>query len=223
MELKDSNGKMIEDTGSLVYLGGLLVADGRADSEVSRRIGAAAGDFRCLQKVWSHAGVSRSRKIQLFCSIVVSKLQYGLATLWMTMPQRRRLDGFCARCLRRILRIPAAFISRVSNASVYDKAGMPPMSVQVLRRQLLLLGRTARAPAGDPLRVDVFVESSLRPQVGRYVRRLGRPRQDWTTEVMKAAAQRLGSFNRLTELLQQCGDAAADNWKTEVEQMFART
>ena len=150
----------------------------------------------------------------------MSKLQYGLATLWLTTAQRRRLDGFCARCLRRILKIPAAFVSRISNARVYQAAKMPALSELVLKRQLLLLGKVARAPAGDPLRADVFVGSTTQPQVGRYVRRVGRPRQEWSTEVMKAAAQKLGSVARLQQLLQQQGDAAESNWKAEVDRMF---
>ena len=44
--LRDPDGNLFEDSGSLVYLGGLLTSDGRSDSQVSRRIGAAMGDFR---------------------------------------------------------------------------------------------------------------------------------------------------------------------------------
>ena len=61
------------------------MGDGRANSKVSRRIGAAAGDFRRLQKVCSHAGVSRKKKFHLFRALIVSKLQYGMATLWLTL------------------------------------------------------------------------------------------------------------------------------------------
>ena len=99
---------------------------------------------------------------------------------------------------------------------------MQPLSEQVLRRQFLLLGKIARAPEGDPLRIDVFVGSSLQPQVGRFVRRIGHPSQEWATEVMKAAAQKLRSTAQLDELLQQRGDAASATWKAEVERMFAR-
>ena len=68
----------------------------------------------------------------------------------------------------------------------------------------------------------VFVGAALQPQV-RYVRRRGRPRQEWVTELMKAAAQRLGSTFRLQELLLQQDASAAITWKAAVERMFARS
>ena len=111
--LRSSQGDLVTDDGSLTYLGGLLTGDGRADSELSRRIGMATGDFRCLQKFWGHAGIGRKRKLELFHALVVSKLVYGLSTMCFVKAQRRRLDGFYARCLRRVLGIPAAFVSRV--------------------------------------------------------------------------------------------------------------
>ena len=47
----------------MVYLGGLLAADGRMGSELSRRLGAAAADFAQLKVLWQHANVSRAFKI----------------------------------------------------------------------------------------------------------------------------------------------------------------
>ena len=58
-----------------------------------------------LQQVWSHAGVGVARKIELFNAIVVSRLVYGLSTIWLVSAQRKRLDGFFARCLRQILKM----------------------------------------------------------------------------------------------------------------------
>ena len=37
-----------------------------------------------------------------------------------------------------------------------------------------------------------YMGQSLLPQVGRYERRIGRPRQDWTTQVMKIGTLQLG-------------------------------
>jgi len=214
--LKDTSGNPVEDSGSLFYLGGLLTAAGRADSEVSRRIGAAAGDFRALQRMWGHAGISTPRKLQLFQALVASKLMYGLSTMWLVTAQARRTDRFYARCLRRILRIPASFVSRVSNKTVLQRAGVNAMSEQVLFRQLVLMGEVALSTEGSPLRRDVFVDSSLRPQVGRYIRRIGRPRQEWTTEVLKAGAAKFGSRISFEAALATAGA----NWKEELKDVF---
>ena len=45
----------ISASPSLSYLGASLSSDGRAGSELSRRIGAAKADFRSLCKVWRHS------------------------------------------------------------------------------------------------------------------------------------------------------------------------
>ena len=78
------DGIVIKESGSMEYLGALLSADGRTDSEVSRRMGVATSDFRQLQKLWNHANVSLKDKMQYFDALIVSRLQYGLATIWMS-------------------------------------------------------------------------------------------------------------------------------------------
>ena len=80
-QIRRPDGSFIADNGSIEYLGALLTADGRVDSEISRRIGTAAGYFRQLQKVWNHSSVTLQDKLHFFDAIVVSRLQYGLATL----------------------------------------------------------------------------------------------------------------------------------------------
>ena len=172
----------------MLYLGGILVADGRADSEISRKIGAAMVDFRQLSKVWGHANVFRSRKVVLFHSLVVSKLLYGLSSIWLVTAQRRRLEGIYARCLRRILSIPNAYISRVSNAQVFGRAGVQPLSAQLKRKQLELLNKVAHSPTDSPVRMNTFIAGTLQPQIGSCKRRVGRPRQDWTSQLIVTPA-----------------------------------
>ena len=177
----------------MTYLGAVIYGDGRADSEISRTIGAARADYYQLQKLWNHASVSVRDKLQFLHALIVSRLIYGLSTVWLVTAQRRRLDGFYARCLRRILRIPAAYVSRVSNTKVLLQAGVKPFSEQLLFRQLALLGKVARSPTENPLRKDTFVPGSVTPQIGRTMRRVGRPRQNWTEMLMKVGEARLGA------------------------------
>jgi hypothetical protein len=150
------DGTFIEGDESMIYLGGLLARDGRSDSELSRRIGLASSEFRLLAKVWSHAGLSRRLKLDYFQAGVVSKLQYGLCTTTLVKSQRRRLDGFYCKCIRRILGIPAAYYSRLSNSEVLKRASLVPFTSQLLYHQLLLLGRIGRSPPDNPLRKKYF-------------------------------------------------------------------
>ena len=213
-------GGVVEDTGSLVYLGSLLTSDGKVDSELSRRIGMASGDFKSLRKFWSHAAIRRERRLELLHALVVSKLQYGLSTIWLAKAQRRRLDGFYARCLRKVLGIPPAFYSRVSSKTVFERAGVLPLTEQILYRQLVLLGKAARSPADSLLRRCVFIDDSLRPQVGRFVRRVGRPRLDWTAQVMQAGAHKFGSLQSFEDLLRASGEEAERTWMLELQRVF---
>ena len=73
---------------------------------------------------------------------------------------------------------------------------MAPLSKQRLHKQILFLGKVARAPGDAGIRKDVFMKASLRPRVGSAVRRIGRPRQDWTTEFVKIATDSYGGLAR---------------------------
>ena len=48
--VKNNNRDQIASRTSMTYLGASLASDGRVGSELSRRIGAAKGDFRSLRK-----------------------------------------------------------------------------------------------------------------------------------------------------------------------------
>ena len=139
--------------------------------------------------------------------------------MWMVKAQLRRIDGFQARCLRKVLGVPAAFVSRVSNAEVLSRADAKPLSEQLQYRQLVIMGKVARAASGSPLRQDTFIDDSLIPQVGRYIRKVGRPRQEWTTEVMKGGAAKFGCASLFKSMLRSCD---AKQWKCELDRRFGR-
>jgi len=216
--LRSPDGAAFEDTGSMQYLGALLAGNGRIDSELSRKIGTARGDFNQLQRLWGHSGVPLEDKIKFFRAFVLSRLRYGLATIWLVTAQRRRLDGFVARCLRRILHIPASFVSRVSNADVFERAGMKPFTQQVLKQQFCLLRKAALTEADHPLRKDTFIDQTLIPQIGRYIRRVGRPRQDWTTQLLREGWERFG-HNKFQTLLSDCSQGAEGRWRTCIDSL----
>ena len=184
--LRRPDGTVINDSGTMIYLGGLLASNQGSQSELSRRIGLAASTFRSLAKVWSHSGVQVVDKLKYFNCFVISVLSYGLSTLPFTKEQSRRMDGFHARCLRRILKIPAAFYSRISNQDVFKKAGVLPFSKQLLSRQVTLFRQVMKSPAGDPLRRNTLTNQN-QSYMDLFVRRRGRPQLNWTDYVMKHA------------------------------------
>ena len=214
------NDENLASKPSMIYLGGLLSDDGRSEKELSRRLGLAASDFKKLSRIWSHSNVSSRRKLHIFKSCVISVLMYGLKTMWLGTASRRRLDGFQARCIRRILRIPAAYISRISNAIVRDKANSTLLSNELLQQQLLLFGDIAARDAGT-LRDCVFAPGSVSLAEAQGCRGRGRPRHTWADQVRKHTLTVTGSEERLMEILM---NRRLEEWRTLMsEHTTART
>eukprot|EP00959_Pyramimonas_sp_CCMP1952_P109605 2292730-Pyramimonas_sp.AAC.1 len=69
---------------------------------MGRNIGAAFADLRSLCTVWKNATISLARNIELFHSIIGSKLKYAAASMWFMETDMRQLDGFLCRCLRKM-------------------------------------------------------------------------------------------------------------------------
>ena len=157
----------------------------RIKSELNRRIGASWAEFNKLSRLCKNTSLGRDRKIQIFNAVVLTRLLYSLNSAWLNVAEIRRLNGFHCRCLRSILNIKVAFISRVSNATILEKSGQSQLSRQLLKQQLLLYGRVARAPDTDPLRMLTFATGTLLPAAAQYVRRIGRPRNEWVTMLYK--------------------------------------
>ena len=199
--IKRPDGTAIEPTNIIVYLGASISDDGRVGKELARRLGMARREFSCLTRIWKHCSLPRQRKLQILNAMVLSKLIYGLATAWLGKNERSRLDGFQSRCLRSILNVLVAFVSRVSNAAVLQQAAQSAVTSKLLEHQLLLLGKVARMLRGSIMRDATFCPGSLRPAVQRYVRRVGRPGLDWTTELMKISCQIAGPTGKAETLL----------------------
>ncbi len=57
--LFDSDKNRIKSRDSIKYLGALFASDGRIDSELSRRVRAAAADFKALKQIWNQTSMSQ--------------------------------------------------------------------------------------------------------------------------------------------------------------------
>ena len=69
------------------------------------------------------------------------------------------------------------------------------------KQQLVLYGKVARQGNKNPMRAATFGPGSLRPAVDIYIRKVGRPRMAWATEVGKLAQQAAGGPRRLEEVI----------------------
>ena len=130
----------------------------------------------------------------------------------MNASEQRKLNGFQNRCLRAIWGIKPAYVSRVSNKKVLESTSQRPLTSLLHKQQLLLYGRVARQSDGEPMRDVTFCPGSLRPAADRFVRKVGRPRLEWTTEVGKLASQAAGGFPNLPSTIMD-----ASRWWNAVE------
>ena len=179
------DGTQVDEQDAMTYLGSRLSSDGRIGTELGRRIGLALQDFRTLKKVWRHSSISYRRKLLIFDACVISKLIYGLFTAILNKAERRRLDGFQARCLRQIFKMLPSFYSRVSNKEVLGRAESCPLSTKLARQQIKFMGQLARRVGADPIRRSIFKDEGCDLRKPEGTRRRGRPRAAWGATVLK--------------------------------------
>jgi hypothetical protein len=140
------DGTAIEPQPDLLYLGTAVADDGRIGRELARRLGMASSEFRSLDALWRHTSLGRDRKTAIFNAVVIPRLLYSLSTACLNIAEKRRLDGFQNRCLRRIWGIGPSYLSRVRNADVLQTSQQRPLSDMILEQQLIMFGKAARAP-----------------------------------------------------------------------------
>ena len=143
-------------------------------------------------------------------------MAYGLHTACLNQTERRRLDGFQNRCLRKIWGIEPSFVSRVPNNAVLQLTGQSAVTKLLMRQQLLLYGKAFRAPPGSLLRDAVFCPGSLKPITERYIWRVGRPSREWAPIVQEAAMRATCSSHILMEQL-----ASEQTWRRTVNQLYS--
>jgi hypothetical protein len=188
--LTQPGGEPVKIVNQAVYLGGMLSSSAAAAPEVSRRLGEARGSFKSLNRCWSHANISLQRKCQLYRACVVSKLMYGLESLWLLQRDLHRLDAFHAKCLRQICRIPPSFISRVSNATVLHAARETPLTTLFRMQQISFYNKIVCMHEDNHLRRLTCESGTDVPKVWATRRGRGRPKQQWPACVysLRAAA-----------------------------------
>ena len=92
---------------------------------------------------------------------------------------------FQANCLRKMLGIKAAFWSIVSNEQVRQIVRVQPLSRDIRKSQLILFGRILTDPGKQYSGPHVPVTTAL-------LRRVGRPWQTWTGQLLQIARQHAG-------------------------------
>ena len=182
--MKAPNGDEIAAKDSMIYLGASIHADGKLGSEINRKIGTARADFKALMPIWKSRRIASNRKVEVFKSLIQSKLMCALASAWLAQGHFRKMDGFQAYALRKILGVPPSYGARARNKKIRDWAKVEPLSKTALASQLRLLGLVLFDPDKDELRKATFADRTHVPLTQVFVRKVGRPKHNWTEQLL---------------------------------------
>ena len=120
------NGNNIEEVDNFIYLGATVSKEGGTDKEIRRRLGHTRVAYNKLHKIWSSSQLSRRTKLKIFKSNVISVLLYGSETWKINKGDKKLLDTFLHKCLRKIMRI--FWPVKMTNESVRELAEMDKIS-----------------------------------------------------------------------------------------------
>jgi hypothetical protein len=165
------DGQMLEQKESFVYLGGLIDAHEGSEKDVGRRIGLARGILQRLHKVWRSKEISRTTKVRIYETLVLSVLLYNSETWTLKETQKRRLRVFETTCLRRIEGVTRR--DRIRNTEIYSRLRIQRDIVnRIQTRRLRYFGHVTRMQNGR------YPKVALQGYV-HGKRRRGRPKKRW--------------------------------------------
>jgi hypothetical protein len=118
-QLRFRDGTRLEKTESAEYLGVLLNTKAEIEEELDSRIRKAAVTWKKLKPYWRRSIASRRKKIQIWNSMIRSKVIYGLESAELKTSGLEKLNRFQLKGLRQILRMVTTFIDRSNK--VLDK------------------------------------------------------------------------------------------------------
>ena len=182
-------------TDEAKYLGASITQTINPRHEIRKRISATMIVLKKLDTFWLKSQCSKKWKLLVYNAVITSKVLYGLETLEPTESASRLLNTFQLRGLRKILRLHTTYIQRQNtNEYVYRRANeiangaIKPFAEILAERKMRLLGHVLRRERQHPLHQSTFSTSSAIPRETNY-RRVGRPRQFWTTTTMERARE----------------------------------
>ena len=188
-EIRQPNGDNLKSVEQAIHLGRLLTSTASAKEEVTRRLGEARAGFKALTQCWSHAKITRSKKVEIYLACIVSKVLYNLESRWLLQADLHRLNAFHVQCLRQIYKIPCSYESRITNEAVLHATQQAQLSQILPGPQQKLYRDIAALPGNAALRILTCEAGSDEPKQWYCQRRRGRPKLQWAQCVFKNMLQ----------------------------------
>jgi hypothetical protein len=203
------DGQCLEQKEGFVYLGGYISAQGDTEKDVERRIGLARGILKSLSKVWNAREISRTTKVQVYETLVLSVLLYNSETWTLNEAQKRRLKVFEMTCLRRIAGVTRR--DRIRNKEIHSRLHIRQDIVDKIRtRRLRYFGHISR------MGIERYPNIALHGHV-HGKRRRGRPKKRWI-DVIREDCGELGLS--MQEATQRTKDR--EKWRFTINERLQR-
>ena len=187
-------------SNDVTYLGISVTQRHDPKHEIRKRISSTMAVLKKLDIFWLKAQSSKKWKLTVYNAIITSKVLYALETLEPTQATTKLLNTFQLKGLRKILKLHITFVQRPNtNEYVYRRAneelGAPafgrdrkikPLTEILEDKKIKMLGHILRRERRHPLHQTTFALPSALPREIEH-RRVGRPRQFWTVNIMQKA------------------------------------
>ena len=128
-------GKKLTQRDSVVYLGGAVCGEGKAEREVRRRVQAGANAWRAVEGVMADRRISKRLKGKIMSTCVTPGCLYGTETLALTELQQQRLQVCENNWVRKIARVTRADMRKM--VELREETGVQRSSTERLVRSRL--------------------------------------------------------------------------------------
>ena len=144
-------GQALEEVDSFSYLGSEVGQTTGVEKEVTVRLKKASTVYQILRrKIFKSRSLSKSTKVRVFRTMVMSTLLYGAETWAVTQKEIRKLATFQMWYLRDILGL--TLWDRCYNADVLEECREATMRDQLRLKRLQWFGHLMRMPTHWPQR-----------------------------------------------------------------------
>jgi len=172
------NGRVMEEVDKWQYLGVIVTNKGEGKEEINHRINEGNKVFGAMNGIWMNGNMSRKIKMELYETVVMAKVLYGSEVWCMSVNEKKKLEVFEMKCLRRICGVNR--MDRIRNEEIRRRCGIGRGVLErAEERMLKWFGHMERM--GRDRVVRRVYDAEVEGDRGR-----GRPRRRWMDGVREA-------------------------------------
>ena len=128
-----------------------------------------------LSSLWTSSRLSLALKMRLYNSLIISIITYSSASWTLTKAQKKRLDAFNTKALRRIVGV--RWHDYITNASILIRTGQPSLMTTICKLRLSAFGHICCLQPGTQA-IDILASTPLQHGTTR-------PPLRWADQIVK--------------------------------------